>query len=116
MSSRQYTTAKVVGTLLSVVNRVLRAFAFNVLLFAFGFGVGYVFIASKVHYYAVQHEEAVYLQQIQDKIDEMAAMDLVYTKKQEEAKTLIRELKAKFSHEVHHECDNPVGNKIFVRS
>ena len=53
MSSRQYTTAKVVGTLLSVVNRVLRSFAFNMLIFALGFTVGYIFVDSKVHYYAV---------------------------------------------------------------
>lgn len=116
MSSRQYTTAKVVGTLLSVVNRVLRSFCFNLLLFVLGFAVGYIFIASKVHYYAVQHEDTAYLQQISDKIDEMAEMDLTYTKKQEEAKQMIRELKAKFSHDVHHECGNPIGDKIFIRS
>lgn len=116
MSNRQYTTVKVVGTLLSVVNRVLRSFIFNLLLFAFGFAAGYIFIASKVHYYAVQHPDIVYLQQISDKIDEMAEMDLTYTKKQEEAKQICRELKAKFSHDVHHECGNPIGDKLFIHS
>ena len=108
MSNKQYTTVKVIGTLLSVVCKVLRSFVFNVFLFMLGFAFGYICIASKVHYYAIQHEDAVYLQNISDKIDEMAAMDIIYTKKQEEAKTMIKELKAKFSHDVYHECENPI--------
>ena len=116
MSSRQYTTVKVVGTLLSVVNRVLRSFAFNILIFALGFTVGYIFVDSKVHYYAVQHPDTVYLQRLTDKMDEMAEMDKAYMKKQEEVKQMIRELKTKFSYDVHYECSNPIADKIFIHS
>ena len=116
MSSRQYTIAKVVGTLLSVVNRVLRSFVFNVLLFALGFATGYILIASKVHYYAVQHPDIVYLQKLTDKMDEMAEMDKAYMKKQEEVKQMIRELKFKFSHDVHYEYSNPIVDKLLIRS
>ena len=116
MSSRQYTTVKVVGTLLSVVNRVLRSFAFNILIFALGFTVGYIFVDSKVHYYAVQHPDMVYLQRLTDKMDEMAEMDKAYMKKQEEVKQMIRELKAKFSYDVHYEYGNPIVDKLLIRS
>ena len=116
MSSRQYTTVKVVGTLLSVVNRVLRSFAFNILIFALGFTVGYIFVDSKVHYYAVQHPDMVYLQRLTDKMDEMAEMDKAYMKKQEEVKQMIRELKAKFSYDVHYEYGNPIVDKLFIQS
>ena len=116
MSSRQYTTVKVVGTLLSVVNRVLRSFAFNILIFALGFTVGYIFVDSKVHYYAVQHPDMVYLQRLTDKMDEMAEMDKAYMKKQEEVKQMIRELKAKFSHDVRYEYGNPIVDKLLIRS
>ena len=116
MSSRQYTTAKVVGTLLSVVNRVLRSFAFNILMFALGFAVSYIFVASKVHYYAVQHPDIVYLQRITDKMDEMAELDKYYTKKQEEAKQICRELKAKLSHDVHHECGSSIVDKLLIHT
>ena len=116
MSSRQYTTAKVVGTLLSVVNKVLRSFAFNILMFALGFATGYILIDSKVHYYAVQHPDMVYLQRLTDKMDEMAEMDKAYMKKQEEVKQMIRELKAKFSYDVHSECSNPIVDKLLIRS
>ena len=116
MSSRQYTTAKVVGTLLSVVNKVLRSFAFNILMFALGFTVGYIFVASKVHYYAVQHPDIVYLQRLNDKMDEMAELDKDYMKKQEEVKQMIRELKAKFSYDVHHECSNLIVDKLLIHS
>ena len=116
MSTKQYTTVKVIGTLLSVVNKVLRSFVFNVFLFMLGFAFGYICIVSKVHYYAIQHEDTVYLQNISDKIDEMAEMDIIYAKKREEAKMMIKELKAKFSHDVHHECENPIINKLFIHS
>ena len=116
MSSRQYTTARVVGTLLSVVNRVLKSFAFNVLMFTIGFAVSYIFVSSKVHYYAVQHPDIVYLQRLTDKLDEMAELDKDYMKKQEEAKQICRELKTKFSHDVHHECGNPIVDKLLIHS
>ena len=116
MSSRQYTTAKVVGTLLSVVNRVLRSFVFNVLLFPLGFATGYILIDSKVHYYAVQHPDMVYLQRLTDKMDEMAEMDKAYMKKQEEVKQMRRERKAKFSRDVRDECGSPIVDKLLIRS
>ena len=102
--------------MLSVVNRVLRSFVFNILIFALGFAVGYIFVDSKVHYYAVQHPDMVYLQRLTDKMDEMAEMDKVYMKKQEEIKQMIRELKAKFSYDVHYEYDNPVVDRLLIRS
>ena len=49
-------------------------------------------------------------------MDEMTEMDKAYMKKQEEVKQMIRELKAKFSHDVHHECGNPIADKIFIYS
>lgn len=49
-------------------------------------------------------------------MDEMAEMDKAYVKKQEEVKQMIRELKAKFSHDVHYEYSNPIVDKMLIRS
>ena len=49
-------------------------------------------------------------------MDEMTEMDKAYMKKQEEVKQMIRELKAKFSHDVHHEYGNPIVDKLFIHS
>ena len=49
-------------------------------------------------------------------MDEMTEMDKVYMKKQEEVKQMIRELKAKFSYDVHYEYSNPIVDKLFIHS
>ena len=49
-------------------------------------------------------------------MDEMAEMDKAYMKKQEEVKQMIRELKAKFSYDVHYEYSNPIVDKLLIRS
>ena len=49
-------------------------------------------------------------------MDEMAEMDKAYMKKQEEVKQMIRELKAKFSYDVHHECSNLIVDKLLIHS
>jgi len=54
MSANQYTTAKVVGEFIGMVGRVLRSAAFNILIFVLGFGVGFVYTATRVHYYGTK--------------------------------------------------------------
>ena len=49
-------------------------------------------------------------------MDEMTEMDKAYMKKQEEVKQMIRELKAKFSYDVHNECSNPIADKLLIHS
>ena len=49
-------------------------------------------------------------------MDEMTEMDKAYMKKQEEVKQMIRELKAKFSHDVHHECGSPIVDKLLIHT
>ena len=49
-------------------------------------------------------------------MNEMTEMDKVYMKKQEEVKQMIRELKAKFSYDVHYEYSNPIVDKLLIRS
>ena len=49
-------------------------------------------------------------------MDEMAEMDKAYMKKQEEVKQMIRELKAKFSYDVHYEYSNPIADKLLIHS
>ena len=49
-------------------------------------------------------------------MDEMTEMDKAYMKKQEEVKQMIRELKAKFSHDVRYEYGNPIVDKLLIRS
>ena len=62
MSAGQYTTAKVVGTILSIFNRLCRSIAFNIVVLALGIGIGYVYNASKVHYYAIKHDHIQYVE------------------------------------------------------
>ena len=49
-------------------------------------------------------------------MDEMTEMDKAYMKKQEEVKQMIRELKAKFSYDVHHECGNPIADRLLIHT
>ena len=49
-------------------------------------------------------------------MDEMTEMDKAYMKKQEEVKQMIRELKAKFSYDVHYEYGNPIADKLLIQS
>ena len=46
----------------------------------------------------------------------MTEMDKTYMKKQEEVKQMIRELKAKFSYDVHYEYGNPIADKLLIHT
>lgn len=113
MSAGQYTTVKVVGTILSIFNRLCKSIAFNILVLIIGFGFGYVYNASKVHYYTMKHDHITYVEEFESKIRELAIMDIEYTKKQNEALELMEQYKQKLSHDVHHECETTLGSKIY---
>jgi len=58
---KKYTTVKVAGEFVAILGRMLRSFLFNILVFALGFGCGFAFIASRVHYYATKNPQVEYI-------------------------------------------------------
>ena len=111
----KYTTARVVGEMIGIVGRVLRSFLFNMLIFVLGFSAGYSYVATMDHYYAKRCTYAKYIQKIENKIDELASLNIEYSKKQDEVRELLRQFSEKLSHEEHCECDSNIGNFLIIR-
>ena len=111
----KYTTARVAGVMIGIVGRVLRSFLFNMLIFVLGFSAGYSYVATMDHYYAKRCTYAKYIQKIENKIDELAPLNIEYSKKQDEVRELLRQFSEKLSHEEHCECDSNIGNFLIIR-
>ena len=111
----KYTTARVAGEMIGMVGRVLRSFLFNMLIFVLGFSAGYSYVATMDHYYAKRCTYAKYIQKIENKIDELAPLNIEYSKKQDEVRELLRQFSEKLSHEEHCECDSNIGNFLIIR-
>ena len=114
-SKIKYTTARVAGEMIGIVGRVLRSFLFNMLIFVLGFSAGYSYVATMDHYYAKRCTYAKYIQKIENKIDELASLNIEYSKKQDEVRELLRQFSEKLSHEEHCECDSNIGNFLIIR-
>ena len=58
MGTKEYTTIKFAGIVVGSISRVIRSFLFNLLLFALGFGCGYVYVVTHVeaHLNETQYE------------------------------------------------------------
>ena len=111
----KYTTARVAGEMIGIVGRVLRSFLFNMLIFVLGFSAGYSYVATMDHYYAKRCTYAKYIQKIENKIDELAPLNIEDSKKQDEVRELLRQFSEKLSHEEHCECDSNIGNFLIIR-
>ena len=111
----KYTTARVVGEMIGIVGRVLRSFLFNMLIFVLGFSAGYSYVTTMDHYHAKRCTYAKYIQKIENKIDELATLDIEYSKKQDDIRELLRQFSEKLSHEEHCECDSNIGNFLIIR-
>ena len=111
----KYTTARVAGEMIGIVGRVLRSFLFNMLIFVLGFSAGYSYVATMDHYYAKRCTYAKYIQKIENKIDELAPLNIEYSNKHDEVRELLRQFSEKLSHEEHCECDSNIGNFLLIR-
>ena len=118
----KYTTTKFVADFLGIVYRVSKSIIFNILLFIIGFGLGYVVVTNEVHYCAVQHDEAEYLQKIQSCIQKLEKTydDTCMPTYNEMLKT-VEDLQKQQAHEVKIEkgfplnCESELGKRIFKK-
>ena len=48
MGTKKYITIKLAGIVIGSISRVIRSFLFNLLLFALGFGCGYIYVVTHI--------------------------------------------------------------------
>lgn len=96
---QQYRPTRFQMQFLGILHRILKSAAFNIFMLILGFGIGFGYVALTIHYYAVANSNYEFVAKIEQKIKEMAEMDVKYTDKEKEVAELLKQFKLKISHD-----------------
>lgn len=115
----KYVTQTVSALAVAAMLKVFRSVAFNLLVLAVGFSLGYMTIAVDVHQVAKHNELYHYGVQIQQKVDELDKLDKQYAKKRSQIREIVKKFNAHIAHEENAkaieliDCGSEVGKKLW---
>lgn len=116
----KYVTQTVGALFIAALLKLLRSVAFNLLMLAVGFTLGYMTVAVNVHHVAKHNELYQYGIQIQNKVDELDKLDKQYAKKRQQIRDVVKKFNAHIAHEENTkaieliDCGSAVGKKIWA--
>jgi hypothetical protein len=67
-----------------------------------GFSIGFIHAAISIHYDALANSNYEFVVKIEQEVDDLAKLDVEYTKKQKNILTHLKQFKYKLSHDTGH--------------